>query len=372
MTVIIELQMFEEEKIVDKDFFNPYAQQYQQHQRDQEHKSAAPKRQYVRKADKEERERTGKGPDGLYDARFIEKPNFDPKLLAAKNSHPLDATIRMIEETHIYYVRWEPKKPQETTDSISVSKIIDTHFPIFQPEVQVTKMAKIKQPDGVEVHTGKWAGYTSPELLVKWEEDGKLARDTGTMVHFIIECFLNGMEIGPFLQFRVMRHFLAWYQKDILDQGWLPFRTEMRMRSDAALRLTGTTDAMFVHKDQKPQDGVLRIKMVDWKFTKEIDTYSRFGKKGYGLCSHLDDCKKDHYGIQQWSYKKMFETWYAPFEYNGYSYPKVEIIKMDLLVLHDTLSEAIVVSMNDPLDTYSYVVDALFKERYMMLQEKRS
>jgi hypothetical protein len=355
MTVIIELQMFEEERPSTSNI-NPYYKP----------------RKYVRKADREERERTGIGPDGFLDARLIEKPNFEPLFLAARNSHPLDATIRMVEETHVYYVRWFPTKPDISTESISVSKLIEEHFPQFVASSVLPFMKK----DENGFHTGvKYVGQklTDETIQEKWKKDGDLARNTGTMVHFILECCLNGMDMQPFMKFKVIRHFLFWYKTEMLDKGWIPFRTEMRLRSDAGLRLTGTTDAMFVSENQLPPDkcnGTLKIKMVDWKFTPEITTVSKYGKTGYGPCSHLQDCKKAHYGIQQWCYKKMFEFGYGNYQYNGYTYPKVELISMDLLVLHDTLEKADVVPMDNEVDGFGAVVDALFLQRRQLLQEK--
>jgi hypothetical protein len=349
MVVVIELQMFEDERPVTSSI-NPYFKP----------------RTYVSKQDRENRASSGVGPDGLLDAKLIQKPNFEPLLLAACNSHPLDNTIRMTEEDHKYYVRWELHKPDISVDSISVSKLIDDHFPKFMGLAVAQNMTKDKNGH----HIGKYQGLnlTDEQLVKKWEDSNKVPRDTGTMVHFIIECFLNGMDINPFMQFKVIRHFLAWYKKDILDQGWIPFRTEFRMRSDAELRLTGTTDAMFVSKSQKPGD-VLKIKMVDWKFTEGVTKW--FGKFGYGPCLSMKDRKYEHYGVQQWCYKRIFEDNYAPYDYNGTTYQKVELVKMDLLLLHDTFDEAHPVSMDNPTDNFKNVVNELFAERRMMLRENR-
>ncbi len=357
MPIIIELQMFEEPRD-STSTLNPYYQP----------------RKYIRKADREERNRTGIGPDGLLDARLIVKPNFEPVFLAARNSHPLDATIRMTEQDHVYYVRWYPSKPDVSTDSISVSHLIEDHFPQFKSKAKSIVSNMKKDENGF--HTGKYIGLklTDEGLHKKWDDDGKLARDTGTMVHFIIECFLNNMDIYPFMKFKVIRNFMEWYKTDIIDKNWIPFRTEMRLRSDAELRLTGTTDAMFVSKAQLPPNqcgGKLIIKMVDWKFTPEIDEYSKYNETGYGPCSHMPNCKKSHYGIQQACYKKLFEFGYGNYEYNGYIYPIVEILYMDLLVLHDTLEKAKVVRMDNPVDRFPAVVDEMFFHRRKMLEKKR-
>lgn len=298
------------------------------------------------------------------EAKFITKPDFDPNLLAAKNAHPLDCTITITHD-HKYFVKWYLTKPDFTEESISVSALIDDHFPKFVGSTQVQKMAK----DDKGLHVGKYKGKTSAELLHKWETDGELARNTGTMVHFIIECFLNGMDIDPFRKFKVIGQFLRWYQKDIVGNNLIPFRTELKVRSDAALKLTGTIDALFIQKNHPPPEDcgdVLELVMIDWKFTEKIDECSRFNKTGYGVCAHLDDCKKNRYGIQQHAYKYLLERFYSPFPYGGNIYKSVRIVSMALLILHDSLEEAVVF----PISGLATTIDALVNERLTVLASK--
>src|SRR5690606_34582935 len=104
------------------------------------------------------------------------------------------------------------------------------------------------------------------EICQLWDRNRDLAAETGTKVHRIIECYLNGMDIKPYRKFRVITHFLQKYKTEILDQGWIPFRTEWSMRSSIEYLITGQADALFVHKNQSPKDEILKLRMIDWKF----------------------------------------------------------------------------------------------------------
>ncbi len=292
------------------------------------------------------------------EAKYIDKPEFEPLLLSCRNAHPLDQTIRMVQETHKYFVKWNLTKQEFTSESISVSGLVEQHFPQFVPTTQVQLMKK----DEKGKHVGKYAGLTSEEVIALWEESNKVPRDTGTAVHLIIECFLNGMNIAPYRKFKVIDQFLRWYQTNIVNKNLIPFRTEMMLRSDSNLKLTGTIDALFIDKTHPlPHEtgGVLELIMVDWKVTPAIDEKSKFGKSGYGVCMHMEDCKKWKYAIQQHAYKYLLETFYTPFPYNGHLYEKVHIKSMYLAVFHDSLNDA----FNFPIPEIGNTIQDLVEER---------
>jgi hypothetical protein len=278
---------------------------------------------------------------GLESAIHIIPPVFEPCFLAAKHPHPLDATIRRSED-HKYYVRWFITEPEFHTDSINVSDLYKAYFPKFVPHQKVIDMRK----DALGLHVGKYRGMTSDQVLQQWD----IARNTGTNVHAVIEAFLNGFDAKEYYRFKVFGQFLKWYQRDILLRDFIPFRTEMKLRSNAQLKISGTLDALFISKHQLPPDqcdGYLELIMVDWKYTPSISTEAIARNFGFGICSHLADCKKWHYSIQQHLYKWMLESGYGPFPYNGYLYRGVKILSMILLVLHESLEEAVVFPVAD-------------------------
>lgn len=322
-----------------------------------------------------QREVTGIGNDGLWDARFIEWPkDFDPLLLAAQHSHPMDQTVRLGEigdDDHVYFTRWGfPFDMRErTTGQISVSKLKDNYFPVFDRVGFFARSEKTK--DGKHT-SAKYYGLTDAEVTKKWDEKRDLTSLTGKKVHRVIECYLNQMNIEAYRKFRVIQHFLKSYKEEIIDKGWIPFRTEWSMRSGIDLMITGQADALFVHKSQSPKDGKLKLRMLDWKFTDDLTTQGYNGQIGWGACSHLQDCKKSYYGIQLFAYKRILEAGYGNMEYMGHKYTKLEIGTMELWVVHDSYEGVYIVNIDQDNDSYSSAVDLIFSDRRKYVQQKKS
>jgi hypothetical protein len=255
-------------------------------------------------------------------------------LLAAKHPHLLDQTIIFIESSHTYYVRWFNNRHLYTSnDTISVSKFVHNYFEHFDPDVAIAKMQKGSRWGKFHPHWGKSAA----EIKNEWAHNGKLARDQGTQLHYLLECFYNGSDLRPWANFKVIRQFIQWHYSCIHGK-LVPFRTEMRLRSQNVLRLTGTIDMLYIQEDHPPPaatGGVLLLHMKDWKFSKEIKTDNRYSA-GTGLCSHLPDCNYSHYCLQLNTYQTLLEDNYHDFHYHGHVYNSVRIVSRELVVFHDT------------------------------------
>lgn len=294
----------------------------------------------------------------LAEALPEEMPDFKKNgFLAALNPHPHDHTIDFDEPTHTYSVEeWNARRGS----IVSVTGFVHHNFHDFNADEVIAKMQKGRRYGPQHPYWGK----TSEEIKEEWNKNGAQASSQGTKYHYLLESFYNGNDIGEFSTFKVVGQFLRWHQKHVLHR-WVPYRTEMRLKSPREYRTTGTIDALFVVENYPPPaecDGVLEVIMVDWKFSKAIRPTNAY-QKGVGRCSHLDDCNKVHYSLQLNSYKWMLERYPAGFLWNGYTYSRVKVVDMMLAVFHDLRSEAEVVVIPDFQD----LVSELFEDRKQKL-----
>ena len=239
--------------------------------------------------------------------------------------HALDQTITFDEPTHTYSVQWKTQE-FESSGSLSVSALYSQYFPKFDPNQALKSMRS-------DNRKRKYLGLTDKEILKQWEDSGTLAANIGSFCHLTLECFFNqsvDIRASPFNTFKVFQQFLEWF--DMKSPRWVPFRTEFKMRSTAAERFTGMADMLFVDPCSTPP--TLYLKMVDWKFSKEIVMASRFGMAN-DVCHGLPDCNFSKYSLQQNLYKYMLETYYPVWTFAGQAFTKVSVIEMTLLVLHD-------------------------------------
>jgi len=288
--------------------------------------------------------------------------DFKPLFLTARNPHPLDNTIRFLESPHTYYVQWFLGKHDKysCTFTLSVSGVIALYHSKFDPDATITKMIH-----GRNWRSSRYYSMDPKEIKQMWAKSGEEARDTGTRVHYVLECFYNGLDITPYKRFKVIRMFMEWHNAVILKEGWQPFRTEMRLRTDARTRLTGTSDMLFIPADQLPPEecgGVLRIWIVDWKISKKIKKEAQYayGRKMYGVCQDLDDDARSHYTLQQNVYKYVLQNFYGPgATFKGKRYSSIKVVGMTLVVLHDSNEYTITV----PLPDITHIVEAIFEER---------
>lgn len=261
-------------------------------------------------------------------------PDFEPTLLAQQTPHPLDVTIAFEAVTHTYSVQYDPNEPFVSNDIISVSTLVHTHFPKFEPDEILRRMRRrrnwIQSPY-----------YTMTDDAIKryWEKLGRDASTRGTHLHFLLECHLNGYPLlvqSPFLELNEIQAYRRWYTTHFDGKGLIPFRTEFRMRSNADLKITGTADLLAIahdHAAPSKTNNVLTLHMIDWKFSKDIKTRNPY-ETGYGPCHGLDNCNYNHYMLQQNIYTWLLETFYSHWTWRGHLYNTVKVETMHLAVFH--------------------------------------
>jgi hypothetical protein len=260
-------------------------------------------------------------------------PEFEPDQLQKQTPHVLDPTIRFDEGPHLYFCQFESDGPFESDNILSTSGFVHQFFPHFDADHVISKMRK-----GRNFSTGKYAHLTDEEIKQQWRENADRASARGTQLHFLLECHQNGyaLEQSKYSNIPEVQTYLKWKREFFDSRGLIPFRTEMRMRTGADLRLTGTADLLAVASDHKPPaetDGVLTLHMIDWKFSRAIKYANRF-ESGHGPCQGMDNCNYTHYLLQQNTYKWMMETYFGSWVYNGQTYDKVHIASMHLAVFH--------------------------------------
>ena len=282
-------------------------------------------------------------------------PSFDPQFLAAKNPHALDLTIKFIEKTHTYYVKFHTQ-PFSCEQVMSTSGFVGNYFSHFDPDKIVKNM-------GQRTRSTKYRGMTNEQIKEVWRKNGEEASTIGTNFHFLLESFYNGMDLKPFDNFKVIQQFRRWHAKYVVLHKLVEFRSEQRMRTNLKTRLTGTADMLFALPSQNPESGTLKLVLRDWKFSKKISFSSPF-PGSYGCCSHLDNCNYSKYLLQQNVYKYMLEKFYTNWKYQGNVYPRVEIVDMALAVFHDLQDDY----QHIDIPSVQNVVEEMFLDREQQLK----
>ena len=214
--------------------------------------------------------------------------------LAKANDHPRDRHVTFDPEEHRYYINGNP-------DTISVTTLIERHFPVFDTHRVAGKVAA--KP------SSKYFGRDPADIAREWEENGERSAQEGRRLHEQIEAHLNGLPVqadGPDY---------AYFWAFLADHPELePYRTEWRIY-DEYLMVAGTVDALF-----KRRDGA--VVMYDWKRSKRIDTENSW-ESGLGPLGHLPNANYYRYALQQNIYREILRTRYG-----------IGVDEMNLLVLH--------------------------------------
>jgi hypothetical protein len=260
-------------------------------------------------------------------------PAFDPVALAHTTPHPLDASIQFEEEAHLYRCQFEPGGPFEEEGIISASTVIHSHFPHFAPDLVIEKMRR-----GKKWTSSKYFGRTPAEIKAQWEDNGRRASARGTRLHFLLECHNNGYDLqsSVYRDLPDVQAYFRWRAEFFDARQLVPFRTELRMRTGAKTRMTGTADLLAVARDHPPPQetgGCLTLHVIDWKFSRCI-TRTNYFEKGSGPCASLDNCNYAHYLLQQNLYQWMLETFYGTWVYGGQTYTSVRVGSKHLAIFH--------------------------------------
>ena len=180
---------------------------------------------------------------------------------------------------------------------------------------------------------------TTSEIKQLWQTNGHDASVAGTAFHAVVECICNGWVVPEtYQQNKALEQWINW-KKNIFDkEGFLPFRTELRMRAHSDTYLVGTADLIAIHKDHPGPEstgGVLTLHIRDWKNSKEIK-YIPFNKAvGNGILAHLVDTNYEHYALQQNLYKWLLETYYTHWTWKNHEYTSCKVETIQLIICHE-------------------------------------
>lgn len=287
-------------------------------------------------------------PDSLL-VSDLPKPEFEGcHFLEAKYPHPLDSTIRFEDQGHVYWVKWTHSSTEFSKErAISVSKLVEEYLEHFVREKALANMKK----DAHQRHLKpRYLGMDDSQVCQSWDT----ACEHGKLVHYVLECRLNGLDWHAYLHFRVVQHFIQFWKEWVEKNGLQPFRTEWKMRSKPCMRLTGTLDALFVainHPPPEECDGILCVWMIDYKFTPLIRTTGF--QRAKGICQLMPDCNGTKYCLQQVNYAALLENVYTHMQYNGHVYSKMKVVYMGLLQLHDSLPTYILHNVDGLVECFS-------------------
>lgn len=243
-------------------------------------------------------------------------------LLSSKNHYERDERIQFSDSDHTYLIDKKNK-------AVSVTELIGRYFPKFDKEFWANKES---------IKTGK----PKNEILKKWDELGKKARDLGTELHEQIENFYNSKE---YIRSKEIDKFFKFHKNHIQDK-YKPHRTEWRI-FDEDKNLAGTVDMVY-----EKENGELFI--FDWKRSKKIINSDGSIEKnnpfenGLNGLSHLPSSDYVKYCLQQNIYKNILESKYDK-----------KVSSMNLLILHPHLENYHIIQVESFKNETKYLLDSI-------------
>lgn len=243
-------------------------------------------------------------------------------LLSSKNHYERDERIQFSDSDHTYLIDKKNK-------AVSVTELIGRYFPKFDKEFWANKES---------IKTGK----PKNEILKKWDDLGKKARDLGTELHEQIENFYNSKE---YIRSKELDKFLKFHKNHIQDK-YQPHRTEWRI-FDEDKNLAGTVDMVY-----EKENGELFI--FDWKRSKKIINSDGSIEKnnpfenGLNGLSHLPSSDYVKYCLQQNIYKNILESKYDK-----------KVSSMNLLILHPHLENYHIIQVESFKNETKYLLDSI-------------
>jgi hypothetical protein len=236
-----------------------------------------------------------------------------------RNEHARDKYLLFEEKWHKYTITSDPRSRYT-----SVTKIVHSQFPKFDPDLVIKKMMAGKNWN----ESNKYWGMTPAEIKAQWNNNGKSVSGAGTDLHFNIEQFMNQWLVDENDTLVDCDHemLMECYNEDkeagdcvinntseewgyflnfVRDHvGLKPYRTEW-MIYDEDLKIAGSVDMLY-----KNEDGTLDI--YDWKRAKEITAVNGFRETGIGQCvQHITHSNFWHYSLQLNVYKAIIERKYG-------------------------------------------------------------
>mgnify|MGYP001220951159 FL=1 len=243
-------------------------------------------------------------------------------LLSSKNHYERDERIQFSDSDHTYLIDKKNK-------AVSVTELIGRYFPKFDKEFWANKES---------IKTGK----PKNEILKKWDDLGKKARDLGTELHEQIENFYNSKE---YIRSKELDKFFKFHKNHIQDK-YKPHRTEWRI-FDEDKNLAGTVDMVY-----EKENGELFI--FDWKRSKKIINSDGSIEKnnpfenGLNELSHLPSSDYVKYCLQQNIYKNILESKYDK-----------KVSSMNLLILHPHLENYHIIQVESFKNETKYLLDSI-------------
>tara|TARA_B100002019_G_scaffold2781_1_gene2251 strand:- start:1018 stop:1755 length:738 start_codon:yes stop_codon:yes gene_type:complete len=243
-------------------------------------------------------------------------------LLSSKNHYERDERIQFSDSDHTYLIDKKNK-------AVSVTELIGRYFPKFDKEFWANKES---------IKTGK----PKNEILKKWDDLGKKARDLGTELHEQIENFYNSKE---YIRSKELDKFFKFHKNHIQDK-YQPHRTEWRI-FDEDKNLAGTVDMVY-----EKENGELFI--FDWKRSKKIINSDGSIEKnnpfenGLDGLSHLPSSDYVKYCLQQNIYKNILESKYDK-----------KVSSMNLLILHPHLENYHIIQVESFKNETKYLLDSI-------------
>ena len=243
-------------------------------------------------------------------------------LLSSKNHYERDERIQFSDSDHTYLIDKKNK-------AVSVTELIGRYFPKFDKEFWANKES---------IKTGK----PKNEILKKWDELGKKARDLGTELHEQIENFYNSKE---YIRSKELDNFFKFHKNHIQDK-YKPHRTEWRI-FDEDKNLAGTVDMVY-----EKENGELFI--FDWKRSKKIINSDGSTEKnnpfenGLNGLSHLPSSDYVKYCLQQNIYKNILESKYDK-----------KVSSMNLLILHPHIENYHIIQVESFKNETKYLLDSI-------------
>mgnify|MGYP000651332224 FL=1 len=243
-------------------------------------------------------------------------------LLSSKNHYERDERIQFSDSDHTYLIDKKNK-------AVSVTELIGRYFPKFDKEFWANKES---------IKTGK----PKNEILKKWDDLGKKARDLGTELHEQIENFYNSKE---YIRSKELDKFFKFHKNHIQDK-YKPHRTEWRI-FDEDKNLAGTVDMVY-----EKENGELFI--FDWKRSKKIINSDGSIEKnnpfenGLNGLSHLPSSDYVKYCLQQNIYKNILESKYDK-----------KVSSMNLLILHPHLDNYHIIQVESFKNETKYLLDSI-------------
>ena len=243
-------------------------------------------------------------------------------LLSSKNHYERDERIQFSDSDHTYLIDKKNK-------AVSVTELIGRYFPKFDKEFWANKES---------IKTGK----PKNEILKKWDELGKKARDLGTELHEQIENFYNSKE---YIRSKELDKFFKFHKNHIQDK-YQPHRTEWRI-FDEDKNLAGTVDMVY----EKENDELF---IFDWKRSKKIINSDGSIEKnnpfenGLNGLSLLPSSDYGKYCLQQNIYKNILESKYDK-----------KVSSMNLLILHPHLENYHIIQVESFKNETKYLLDSI-------------